>query len=256
MTILDSFKLDGRVALVTGGNRGIGRGLAMGLADAGADVVNLSRGADPGPVWQEIEALGRRFFHIQGDLLTASVAQLQAFVDQVVTEMGHLDILINNAGIIPRTPAIDYSEVNWDAVLQVNLKAAFFLGQAAARIMMKQGRGKIINIGSVLSYQGGVTVPAYAAAKHGIAGLTKAMANEWAVHNINVNAIAPGYIETDVTQPLMADKPRYQAILARIPVGRWGTPDDLKGTVVFLASPASAYIHGEILAVDGAWLAR
>ena len=256
MNILDAFNLEGKVALVTGGNRGIGQGIALGLAEAGADVVNLSRGADPGQIREQVTGLGRRFLHTQCDLAQAPVERLGQIVAQVVDALGRLDILVNNAGILRRRPALDYGEADWDMILQVNLKAAFFLGQAAARVMLAQGGGKIINVGSVLSFQGGILVPPYTAAKHGLAGLTQALANEWAGHNINVNAIAPGYIETDVTQPLLEDQARYQAILDRIPAGRWGTPDDLKGIVVFLASAASAYVHGAVLPIDGAWLAR
>ncbi|MEE8300809.1 MAG: 2-dehydro-3-deoxy-D-gluconate 5-dehydrogenase KduD [Candidatus Tectomicrobia bacterium] len=256
MSILDAFKLDGQVALVTGGNRGIGRGMAEGLAEAGADIVNLSRGPDPGDIRCQVEALGRRLLHIQCELSEASVARLREVVDQIVREMGRLDILVNNAGIIPRAPAIDYSEADWDAVLQINLKAAFFLAQAAARVMIDQGGGKIINIASVLSYQGGISVPSYVASKHGTTGITRALANEWAQHNINVNAIAPGYFITDFTHHLVEDETRYQALTDRMPVGRWGRPEDLKGTIVFLASAASSYVHGVILPVDGAWLTR
>ncbi len=256
MSILDSFKLDDKVALVTGGNRGIGRAIVEGLAEAGADIVNLSRGESPDQIQDSVKGLGRRFLHIQCDLGKASVDHLQNIINQVVDVMGQLDILVNNAGIIPRAPALEYSEDDWDNVLQVNLKAAFFLAQAAARVMMRQGSGKIINLGSVLTFQGGIFVPSYTAAKHGIAGISKALANEWAAHNINVNTIAPGYIETDVTQPLIQDKARYKALLARIPAGRWGTPDDLKGLAVFLASDASNYINGATIAIDGAWLAR
>lgn len=256
MKILDTFNLSGKVALVTGANRGIGQAMALGLAEAGADIAGLNRSTDPGEIQKQVESLGRRFLHIQCDLADASVERLQQVVNQVVTEMGRLDILVNNAGIIPRTPAIEYSEADWDAVLQINLKAAFFLSQAAAKEMMKQGSGKIILVGSVLSFQGGIFVPPYAAAKHGIAGIAKAMANEWAKHNINVNAIAPGYIETDATQPLQQDQGRNQAILDRIPAGRWGKPEDLKGVTVFLASAASDYMHGAIIPIDGAWLAR
>ena len=256
MTILNQFKLTNKVALVTGASRGIGRALAVGLAEAGADIAGVSRGASGGAIQQEVEALGRRYLHLQCDLAEASVVRLQALVDQTVSEMGQLDILVNNAGILLRTPALETSEADWDAVLQVNLKTAFFLAQAAANVMLHQGGGKIINVGSVLSFQGGILVPSYAAAKHGLAGITRALANEWAKHNINVNAIAPGYIITDVTEPLQQDEARNKAILDRIPADRWGQPDDLKGLVIYLASDASAYMHGSIVPIDGGWLAR
>lgn len=256
MKILDAFNLSGKIAVVTGANRGIGQAMALGLAEAGAEIVGLNRSSSPVEIQAQVASLGRRFLHIQCDLVEASVERLQKIIDHVVTEMGRLDILVNNAGIIPRTPAIEYSEADWDAVLQINLKAVFFLSQAAAKEMTKQGGGKIIHVGSVLSFQGGITVPSYAAAKHGISGITRAMANEWAKHNINVNTIAPGYIETDATEPLRQDKARNQAILDRIPAGRWGKPEDLKGITVFLASAASDYMHGTIVPIDGAWLAR
>jgi 2-deoxy-D-gluconate 3-dehydrogenase len=190
------------------------------------------------------------------DLDQTSVADLNDTVASIVQEFGHLDILVNNAGIIRRTPALDFSEADWDQVIQINLKAVFFLAQAAARVMAKQGSGKIVNIASLLSYQGGILVPSYTAAKSGVMGLTRALANEWAPLGINVNAIAPGYMATDNTAPLRADPARSQAILARIPVGHWGEPSDLKGIVVFLASPAADYMHGAIIPVDGGWLAR
>ncbi|MEM7344207.1 MAG: SDR family NAD(P)-dependent oxidoreductase [Chloroflexota bacterium] len=256
MTILDAFRLDGKVALVTGGNRGLGQAMALGLAEAGADIVNLNRGADPGEVREQVEALGRRFAHIQCDLSAASVEQLQAVVQQVVDEMGRLDILVNNAGNIPRTPAIDYNEADWDSVIQIHLKAGFFLSQAAARAMKETGGGKIILMGSVLSFQGGIWVPSYAAAKHGLAGLGKALANEWSRYNININTIAPGYIETDVTEALRTDPSRAEALLARVPMERWGHPDDLKGLTVFLASPASDFVQGTVIPVDGGWMGR
>lgn len=256
MGILDAFRLDGKVALVTGASRGLGQAMALGLAEVGADIAGLERGEPCGETCEGVRALGRRYLTVSGDLETASVADLQAIVRQVVDELGRLDILVNNAGIIRRTPAIDYSEDDWDAVLQVNLKAAFFLAQAAARAMREQGSGKIINIASMLSYQGGILVPSYTAAKSALMGLTRALANEWAPLGINVNAIAPGYMATDNTAALRADESRNAAILARIPAGRWGAADDLKGAAVFLASAASDYMHGATIAVDGGWLAR
>lgn len=254
MSILESFRLDGKVALITGANRGLGQAIALGLAEAGAEIAGLERGS--GDTGDAVRALGGRYLAVSGDLETASVSDLNAIVQRVVDEFGRIDILVNNAGIIRRTPAIDYSEQDWDAVLQINLKAAFFLSQAAAKAMQAQGGGKIINIASLLSFQGGILVPSYTAAKHGIAGLTHALANEWSALGINVNAIAPGYMETDNTAALRADEARNAAILARIPVGRWGKSQDLKGAAVFLASAASDYVHGAVLPVDGGWLGR
>jgi 2-deoxy-D-gluconate 3-dehydrogenase len=190
------------------------------------------------------------------DLREASVDDLNEIVANIVKGLGRIDILVNNAGTIRRAPAIDFSETDWDDVLQINLKAAFFLTQAVGRVMLEQGGGKIINIASMLSFQGGITVPSYTAAKSALAGVTRALANEWAGHNINVNAIAPGYMATDNTAPLRADPKRSTSILERIPAGRWGTPDDLKGVAVFLASSASDYMHGAIVPVDGGWLTR
>jgi 2-deoxy-D-gluconate 3-dehydrogenase len=253
--VLDLFKLDGKVALVTGAGQGLGQGMALALAEAGADIASLDRVGCEGTC-ESVRAMGRRYLESVVDLREASVADLNGVVARIVKELGHLDILVNNAGIIRRTPAIDFSETDWDDVLQINLKAAFFLSQAAARAMMSQGGGKIIHIASLLSFQGGIYVPSYTAAKSGLAGITRALANEWAKHGINVNAIAPGYMATENTAALRADPIRSKAILERIPAGRWGTPDDLKGAVVFLASSASDYLHGVILPVDGGWLAR
>ena len=253
--ILDNFRLDGRVALVTGASQGLGQAMAIGLAEAGADIVALDR-KDSEQTGQIVGGLGRRFKEVRCDLRQASVTDLQQIVAQVVADLGHLDVLVNNAGIIRRAPALDFSEADWDDVLHINLKAAFFLAQAAARVMIGQERGKIINVASMLSFQGGIIVPSYTAAKSGIAGVTRALANEWAKHHINVNAIAPGYMATDNTAPLRADPDRSATILDRIPAGRWGVPDDLKGVVVFLASAASDYLHGAIVPVDGGWLAR
>jgi 2-deoxy-D-gluconate 3-dehydrogenase len=255
MSILDQFKLDGNVALVTGVGRGIGQAAALGLAEAGADIVGLYQSRYQ-ETQAQVEALGRRFLPIECNLLAASVAQLNEVVEQVVSELGQLNILVNNAGIIRRRPALEYNEQDWDDVIQVNLKSLFFLSQAAARVMAAQGGGKIINIASLLSFQGGILIPPYAASKSGVAGLTRALANEWAKLNINVNAIAPGYIATDNTAPLRADPERNPAILARIPAGRWGDPADLQGAVVYLASAASDYMHGAVVPVDGGWLAR
>ncbi len=256
MGILDSFNLAGKVALVTGASRGLGQAMAVGLAEAGADVVGLDRLPDCDDTSAQITALGRRFKYVQCDLLQTSVAGLNDVVKSIVDELGSLDILVNNAGIVRRAPAIEFSEQDWDDVMDINLKALFFLSQAAARVMKNQGGGKIISVASMLSFQGGITVPSYTSSKSGVAGLTRALANEWAGLGINVNAIAPGYMATDNTAPLRADPQRNQAILARIPVGRWGEPSDLKGAVVFLASAASDYMHGAFVAVDGGWLNR
>jgi 2-deoxy-D-gluconate 3-dehydrogenase len=253
--ILDSFKLDGKVALVTGAGQGLGQGMALGLAEAGADIASLDRVGCAGTC-EAVRALGRKYCESVVDLREASVEDLRAVAAHIVNELGRIDILVNNAGTIRRTPAIDFSEADWDDVLQINLKAAFFLSQAVARVMILQGGGKIINVASMLSFQGGITVPSYTAAKSGLAGITRALANEWAKHNINVNAIAPGYMATDNTSALRSDPMRSTAILDRIPAGRWGTPEDLKGAVVFLASPASDYMNGAIVPVDGGWLAR
>jgi len=256
MSILDLFKLDGKVALVTGSNQGLGQSMAIALAEAGADIVGLDRNDACQATAAAVEGLGRKFQHIVCDLRAASVDDLKGVVAKAVEMFGHVDILINNAGIIRRAPALEFSEADWDDVLQINLKAAFFLSQAVGNQMVKQGGGKIINVASMLSFQGGIIVPSYTAAKSGIAGLTRALANEWAKHKINVNAIAPGYMATDNTAALRADANRSVAILDRIPAGRWGEPSDLRGTVVFLASAASDYLAGAIVPVDGGWMAR
>jgi len=252
--ILDAFKLTGKVALVTGCDTGLGQGMTVGLAEAGCDIVGVNRKI-PHETAQRVEALGRRFHAIQADLRDQQ--QLTTIVDEAVAKMGHLDILINNAGTIRRCDAIDFSEKDWDEVMDLNLKSLFFLSQAVARQFIAQGSGgKIINIASMLSYQGGIRVPSYTASKSGVMGLTRLLANEWAKHNINVNAIAPGYMATNNTQQLREDAERNQEILDRIPAARWGTPEDLQGAAVFLASPAADYINGYTLAVDGGWLAR
>jgi 2-deoxy-D-gluconate 3-dehydrogenase len=255
MGILDLFRLEGKVALVTGVGRGLGQAMALGLAEAGADIAGLYR-SNYEETQAQVEALGRHFLPVECDLLAASVADLEAAVARVVDELGRLDILVNNAGIIRRAPALEFDEQDWDDVIQVNLKALFFLSQAAARVMDRQGGGKIVNIASMLSFQGGILIPPYTAAKSGVAGLTRALANEWAARGINVNAIAPGYMATDNTAPLRADPVRNPAIVSRIPAGDWGQPEDLKGAVVFLASEASSYMHGTVVPVDGGWLAR
>ncbi len=255
MTILEKFKLDGKVALVTGAGQGLGQGMALALAEAGADIVGLDRSRSDS-TGKAVFALGRKYKQVICDLGKTSVADLNRIVVDVVSEMGHLDILVNNAGIIRRVPAVDFSETDWDDVMQIDLKAVFFLSQAAARAMIPQGYGKIINIASMLSFQGGIIVPSYTAAKSGIAGITRALGNEWASKGLNVNAIAPGYMATENTAALRANEQRAPAILERIPAGRWGTPDDLKGVTVFLASEASNYLQGAIIPVDGGWLTR
>ncbi len=253
--ILDKFKLDGKVALVTGASRGLGQGIALGLAEAGADIAGVSRGACDKTAAQ-VAALGRRFVHLPCDLIHASVSELYGLVDQAVETLGRLDILVNAAGTTTRRPTLQYPEEEWDMVLQVNLKSIMFLSQATARYFAEHGGGKIINIASALSFQGGITVPAYTASKHGVLGLTRSMANDLAAQHINVNAIAPGYMLTDLTAPLAADPNRAPAIMSRIPAGRWGTPEDLQGVAVYLASAASDYCHGAVIAVDGSWLNR
>lgn len=247
------FDLAGKVALVTGANTGIGQAIALALAEAGADVALAAR-SPADETASQIKALGRRTAIIYADL--SSIAPVQDLVDRTVAGLGALDILINNAGIIRRADAVDFSEADWDAVIDTNLKSLFFLCQAAGRQMIERGRGKIVNIASMLSFQGGVRVPAYTASKSAVAGLTKALANEWAGRGVNVNAIAPGYIATNNTAALQADETRNRQIQERIPAGRWGAPSDIAGAAVFLASSASDYVHGHILAVDGGWLAR
>lgn len=256
MSIFDSFSLKGKVALVTGASQGLGQAMALALAEAGADVAGLDRTPDCNETCAQVEALGRRFLTLSVDLLAASAADLNRTVTQVVETLGRLDILVNNAGIIRRAPALEFSEADWDSVITINQRAVFFLSQAAGRVMKTQGGGKIINVASMLSFQGGILVPSYTASKSAVAGLTRALANEWAAYGINVNAIAPGYMATANTAPLRADPDRSQAILARIPAGRWGEPDDIKGIVVFLASDAARYLYGAIIPVDGGWMAR
>ena len=247
------FGLGGRIAAVTGANTGIGRGIAEALAAAGADVACIGR-SDPAETLATVEALGRRGHWVKADL--GARPDHPAIVGEIVAKLGGLHVLVNNAGIIRRNNAIDFTEADWDAVLDVNLKSVFFLSQAAARHMIPKGGGKIINIASMLSFQGGIRVPSYTASKSGIAGLTRLLANEWAPSGINVNAIAPGYFATNNTAALQADVKRNAEILARIPAGRWGDPKDLGGAAVFLASNASNYVQGIILPVDGGWLAR
>jgi 2-deoxy-D-gluconate 3-dehydrogenase len=253
--ILDKFKLDGKVALVTGASVGLGQAMAVALAEAGADVAcHCMFDGEADETCAMVEALGRKAVSIAGDMSDKETPK--RVVAEVIENFGRIDILVNNAGMIRRTPAVDYSEEDWSTVIEVNLSSIFRISQAAARHMIEQGGGKIVNIASLLSFQGGITVPAYTASKSGVAGLTKAFANEWAKHNINVNAIAPGYMATDNTTALRADENRNRQILERIPAGRWGDATDLAGTAVFLSSPASDYVQGHILIVDGGWMAR
>jgi 2-deoxy-D-gluconate 3-dehydrogenase len=247
------FDLTGRVAVITGANTGIGQGIALALAEAGATIVAVGRSS-----MEETEALvvkaGRRFHAISADLGT--IEPVGRIISESIEQFGGVDILVNNAGIIRRADAIDFSEEDWDAVVDTNLKTAFFLSQAAGRHMIEKGRGKIINIASLLSFQGGIRIPSYTASKSGLAGITRLLACEWAGKGVNVNAIAPGYFVTNNTTALRDDPDRSAAILARIPAGRWGTPAELGGAAVFLASAASDYVHGTVLPVDGGWLAR
>ncbi len=252
--ILEQFKLDGRVALVTGANTGLGQAIAIALAQAGADIVAFGRSA-PDETVAVVKASGRSCRWVEGSLDAG--AALSTAMDSAVAAFGKLDILVNNAGTIRRNAAVDFSEEDWDAVMDVNLKSAFFLSQAFARHLLATHRpGKIINIASMLSFQGGIRVASYTASKSGLLGLTRLLANEWAAHRINVNAIAPGYFATNNTTALRADEQRNRDILARIPAGHWGQPEELGGAAVFLASAASNYMHGSVVAVDGGWLAR
>jgi len=254
MSIIDAFRLDNRIALVTGAAAGLGQAIAIALAEAGADVACHGNTRSPEATCAEVAKIGRKAFAVTGDLSKQNTPAV--LVDAVVKEFGRLDILVNNAGTIRRAPAFDYSQEDWTIVIEVNLSAVFRLSQLAGRQMLNQGGGKIINIASLLSFQGGITVPAYAASKGGVAQLTKALANEWAGKGINVNAIAPGYMRTENTKALQQDETRNRQILERIPAGRWGEPSDLAGPAVFLASAASNYLNGEVLVVDGGWMGR
>ena len=251
--MMTMFDLTGKVALVTGANTGLGQGIALALALAGADIAaaGIVQATETG---EKVIALGRRFLNIDADLM--SIEPVGRIVEETLSGLGRLDILVNNAGLIRRADAVDFSEKDWDDVMNVNIKSAFFMAQAAGRHMISQGRGKIINIASMLSFQGGIRVPSYTASKSGIAGITRLLANEWAARGINTNAIAPGYMATDNTAQLRADEVRETAIVARIPAGRWGMPVDLGGTAVFLAARASDYVNGAVIPVDGGWLAR
>jgi 2-deoxy-D-gluconate 3-dehydrogenase len=247
------FNLEGKVALVTGANTGLGQGIAVALAQAGADIAaaGIVAAAETQAL---VTALGRRFINIEANLI--SIEPVGRIVEETLAGLGGLDILVNNAGLIRRAAAVDFSEKDWDDVMNVNIKSAFFMSQAAGRHFIGQGRGKIINIASMLSFQGGIRVPSYTASKSGIAGITRLLANEWAAKGVNINAIAPGYMATDNTAQLRADAARNQSILDRIPANRWGEPADLGGTAVFLASSASDYVNGAVIPVDGGWLAR
>jgi 2-dehydro-3-deoxy-D-gluconate 5-dehydrogenase len=252
---LEAFRLDGKNALVTGSRRGLGAGIALALAHAGANIVVHGRDPQPPLICDEIRAIGQRAAYLAGDVADAAVCS--ALVEKTVAEFGSVDILVNNAGTIRRAPAAEYPMESWHELIAVHLTAAFRLSQLAGQRMLQQGRpGKIVSIASILSFQGGILVPGYAAAKGGLVQLTKALANEWAAKGINVNAIAPGYMATDNTTALQNDAVRNRQILDRIPAGRWGQPSDLAGAAVFLCSSASDYVHGHVLVVDGGWLSR
>lgn len=252
--ILDNFKLDNKVALVTGAAAGLGQAIAVALAEAGADVACHGNTRAPDATCAAVSGLSRKGFAITGDLVDRKTPQ--RLIEETIAHFGRLDILVNNAGTIRRAPAVDYSEDDWDTVIEINLGSVFRLSQLAGRHMLERGSGKILNIASLLSFQGGITVPAYAASKGGVAQLTKALANEWASKGINVNAIAPGYMRTNNTSALQKDETRNRQILERIPAGRWGEPKDLAGAALFLCSNASDYLHGHVLVVDGGWMGR
>jgi 2-deoxy-D-gluconate 3-dehydrogenase len=252
--ILDDFRLDGRVATVTGANRGLGLGIAAALAEAGADIVSVQRSDDCDEVRAAVERAGTRFLPVMADV--GALGAPKAALGAVLSAFGRADILINNAGVQRRSPAETFPADDWDLVLNVNLNAVFRFAQTFGAHMLANGGGKIVNIASVISLQGGFTIAAYAAAKHGVAGITKALCNEWAARGINVNAIAPGYMATEMNTALIADPVRSTQIGARIPAGRWGEPADMGGAAVFLSSRAADYIHGQMLVVDGGWLAR
>lgn len=256
MSILNAFSLHGKVAIITGSSTGLGQGMALGFAEAGADIVGIDY-VESTETKAMVEHLGRRFLGIVSNLITIDKKGLEHIVSDVVKAFGHVDILINNAGIIRREDSLQFSEQNWDDVMAINAKTVFFFSQAVANQYIKQGHGgKIINIASMLSYQGGIRVPSYTASKSAVKGMTMTMANEWAKYDINVNAIAPGYMATNNTKALRDDEKRAGEILERIPAGRWGTPQDIAGAAVFLASDNARYIHGFTLAVDGGWLGR
>jgi len=256
MSVLDLFKLDGKTALVTGAKRGIGKAMAVALAEAGADIIGVSKSLEESgsEVEREVTALGRKFRAYACDF--ANRASVHAFLKDVLIENAVIDILVNNAGTILRKPAAEHPDEMWDEIIETNLNSQFVISREIGKRMIERGAGKIIFTASLLTFQGGITVPGYAASKGAIGQLTKALANEWAPRNVQVNAIAPGYVETDNTTALRTDPNRAPAILSRIPANRWGAPDDFKGATVFLASAASDYVTGSILVVDGGWLAR
>lgn len=251
--VLDSFKLDGKVAIVTGCNTGLGEAMCVALAEAGADIFGVYNSSS-GKTKELVEAVGRKFVAYQADLSNTNV--VEGIVENAIKNYGHIDILINNAGTIRREDSINFSEKDWDDVMNINLKSLFFLTKECATHFIKQNSGKVINIASMLSYQGGIRVPSYTASKSAVKGITMTLANEWAKYGINVNSIAPGYMATDNTKAIRSDEARNKSILERIPNGRWGESDDMKGAVVFLASKASDYVNGFTLAVDGGWLGR
>lgn len=256
MSVLDQFRLDGKIALVTGARRGLGYGMAIGLSQAGADIIGVSRAMESSgsEVEKAVTAAGRRFWGYACDFSDRTL--VRQFIHQVTSDHPQIDILVNNAGTIKRQPAVDHSDEFWDEVIETNLNSQWLLTQAIGQRMVQRGSGKIIFVASLLTFQGGITVPGYAASKGAIGQLTKALANEWAGKGVQVNAIAPGYMSTDNTAALRADPQREPAILARIPAGRWGTPEDMQGAVVYLASRASDYVSGTILTVDGGWMGR
>ncbi|WP_416148645.1 2-dehydro-3-deoxy-D-gluconate 5-dehydrogenase KduD [Salipaludibacillus sp. HK11] len=247
-----NFSLEGKVAVVTGSTSGLGQGMAVGLAEAGADIIGIGSSSEQPETKQKVEDLGRKFYTISADL--SEQDKIASVVKDSISKAGKVDILVNNAGIIRRNQAENFTDQDWDDVIDVNLNAVFRLTREFGKHMIENGSGKIINIASMLSFQGGLKVPAYSATKHAVAGLTKSFANEWSSKGVNVNAIAPGYMETANTAPIREDKDRKAYITSRIPQGEWGTPEDLKGPVVFLASEASSYVSGHILCVDGGWM--
>lgn len=251
---MNLFTLQGKTAIVTGAARGLGQAIAIGLAEAGANLVLVTNQSPAEETQASVEQLGQKAIIVKADV--SDQAQLPGIIEQAKQAFGRVDILVNNAGIIRRTPAVDYSFADWQAVLSTNLDSVFTLCQLAGKEMLEQGSGKIINIASMLSFQGGINVPAYTASKHAVAGLTKALANEWAAKGVQVNAIAPGYMATDNTAALRADEVRSKQILDRIPAARWGTNEDLKGAAVFLSSSAADYVNGHVLCVDGGWMNR
>ncbi|WP_179134615.1 glucose 1-dehydrogenase [Oceanobacillus timonensis] len=252
--MVDLFDLNGKTAIVTGGTRGIGKFIAIGLAEAGADIVLLQRNVNDTGTKEAIESTGKKAFIVESDM--SNLKQIRRVVANIIHEYGEIHILVNSAGIQRRSPAVDFSEKDWDEVIDINLKSVWILCQEIGKHMVENREGKIINIASLTSFQGGVFIPAYASAKGAIAQLTKALSNEWAKYNVNVNAIAPGYIETDLNTALLNDSDRSKQILDRIPAERWGHPEDFKGSAIFLASDSSKYVHGHILLVDGGWMGR